>query len=69
MSGLEIVAVDDDDSYREAAVMKGGEGGRGDAPDQQSRPQIWQQGALTRVEKMLPSLPREDFLRTGISPL
>ena len=29
---------------------------------------IWQQGALTRVEKTLPSLPHAGFLGTGFPP-
>ena len=33
-----------------------------------SRPLIWQQGALTRVEKMLLSFPCADFLVTGFPP-
>ena len=32
------------------------------------RPLIWQQGALTRVEKALPSFPPADFLETGFPP-
>ena len=33
-----------------------------------ARPLSWQQGALTRVEKTLPSLPPADFLGTGFPP-
>ena len=34
----------------------------------QIRPLIWQQGALARVEKMLPPFPPADFFGTGFPP-